>query len=137
MSDELRCPECAASVFPDAKHLAIQDAAGRWFHTPCARERLTRQDRGIVLSSEELATFAWGAVNYALGRSTYYPSTVVRVLARLVGFLAPGERAALLKQLCQAEERGSLGHECDAREWLMLKQLLEGAAAASEATAAE
>jgi hypothetical protein len=127
MSEKVRCPECNAGVLPDATYLAIQDAGGRWFHLPCARERLTRQDRGIFLSADELATFAWGAVNYGLGRATYYPSTVVRVLSRLVGFLSPGDRGALLRKIGEAEERGQLGHKCDAREWLMLKGLLEEA----------
>ena len=89
----------------------------------------------IKLSSQDLATLLLCSMRYAIGRMTYMPSNVARMIRESWGKLSQNDRDLLkrdLKDEIQFRERGfeddqwkGLGHECDYHTWHDLMKWME------------
>lgn len=65
------------------------------------------------------------AVRYALGRRTYAVSDTVGYVLRVLKLLDDQTIYVMLRDIEEQEKIGNLGHECDAVEWMKLKESIE------------
>jgi hypothetical protein len=64
------------------------------------------------------------AFRYALGRMTYAVSDVAMALHAHKHRLPERVRETICREITEAEERGGLGHECDQRAWIAVREAL-------------
>lgn len=69
-------------------------------------------------------TLAPWAFRYALGRMTYVVGEVCRVLEAYSDHLSPQTRRLIIEEITEAERRGGLGMEMDAKQWQRLRGAL-------------
>ena len=65
------------------------------------------------------------AVRYALGRRTYAVSDTVGYVLRVLKLLDDKTIYVMLRDIEEQEKVGNLGHECDAAEWMNLKEAIQ------------
>lgn len=65
------------------------------------------------------------AVRYALGRRTYAVSDTVGYVLRVLKLLDDQTIYVMLRDIEEHERIGNLGHECDAAEWMNLKEAIQ------------
>lgn len=65
------------------------------------------------------------AVRYALGRRTYAASDTAGYMMRVLKLLDNQTIYVMLRDIEEQEKIGNLGHECDAAEWVNLKESIQ------------
>lgn len=65
------------------------------------------------------------AVRYALGRRTYAVSDTVGYVLRVLKLLDDQTIYVMLRDIEEQERIGNLGHDCDAVEWMKLKEAIQ------------
>lgn len=65
------------------------------------------------------------AVRYALGRRTYAVSDTVGYVLRVLELLDDQTVYVMLRDIEEQEKVGNLGHDCDAAEWMNLKEAIQ------------
>lgn len=65
------------------------------------------------------------AVRYALGRRTYAASDTAGYMMRVLKLLDDQTIYVMLRDIEEQEKIGNLGHECDAAEWMKLKEAIQ------------
>lgn len=65
------------------------------------------------------------AVRYALGRRTYSATDTARYMIRIMKVLDDKTIDVMLRDIKQHEEWNNLGDECDAVEWMRLKEAIQ------------
>lgn len=65
------------------------------------------------------------AVRYALGRKTYAVSDTVGYVLRVLKLLDYQTIYVMLRDIEEQERIGNLGHDCDAAEWMKLKEAIQ------------
>lgn len=65
------------------------------------------------------------AVRYALGRRTYAASDTAGYMMRVLKLLDDQTVYVMLRDIEEQEKIGNLGHECDAAEWMKLKEAIQ------------
>lgn len=65
------------------------------------------------------------AVRYALGRRTYAASDTAGYMMRVLKLLDNQTIYVMLRDIEGHEHIGNLGHDCDAAEWMNLKEAIQ------------
>lgn len=65
------------------------------------------------------------AVRYALGRRTYSATDTARYMIRIIKVLDDKTIDVMLRDIKQHEEWNNLGDDCDAAEWMKLKEAIQ------------
>lgn len=65
------------------------------------------------------------AVRYALGRRTYAASDTARYMIRIMKVLDDKTIHVMLRDIMEHEKFDDLGDECDAVEWMNLKEAIQ------------
>lgn len=73
---------------------------------------------------QDIDRLAVWAARYALGRRTYAVSDVTDTLARHAADLSYKTRAAIVRDIDEAERDERLGDPCDAEAWRVLRMVL-------------
>ncbi len=66
------------------------------------------------------------AFRYALGRMTWVPGEVARMITENVALIPAKMHKQMIKEIDEAEARNGLGMDCDARTWKDLREVLKG-----------
>jgi hypothetical protein len=71
----------------------------------------------------DLGVLAICAIRYALGRRSYMPGLICRIVEGLA--LDGRDMGTIIRDIDEAKERDHLGDDCDRREWLALRRVLD------------
>jgi hypothetical protein len=71
----------------------------------------------------DLGVLAICAIRYALGRRSYMPGLICRIVEGLA--LDGRDIGVILRDIDEAKARDRLGDDCDRREWLALRRVLD------------
>lgn len=79
----------------------------------------------IQIDKNDLQDLVIYAERYAIGRMTYAPSDVSRIIIKYLSDLKLSVIKILIQDIKQESERNNLGEECDKVTWLNLLNILE------------
>ena len=69
-------------------------------------------------------TILYAAFKYTLGRTSYCVFEMSQILRKYNALLAETTRSQMVLDIDAAEKVDRLGHECDVRDWKMIRELL-------------
>jgi len=71
----------------------------------------------MKINEEQFRDMLIYAFRYALGRCTYAPHDMVKIIWRNREGLSNADRDLFIREIREAIERDMAGHECDKRAW--------------------
>ena len=80
-----------------------------------------------TINVKDLGLLLVSSVRYALGRRTYIVSTTVDVVTDHLAKVSGHDRSIMIRDIEEARDRGALGDDFDAADWLALLAVLRSA----------
>lgn len=78
-----------------------------------------------ILADDMFCEMMNWAVRYALGRRTYAVSDTAGYMIRILKLLDDQTIYVMLRDIEEQDKIGNLGHDCDAAEWMNLKEAIQ------------